>query len=120
MNDMTRVCVIDDNPLVRDALALGLDDDGFDVFVAPDGEMGLAIIERVHPDVVLTDLQMPGIEGLVLIPMLRQKYPRMPIVAMSGETVPEDIGGADIFLRKPFNVPAARDAIDRARTLRQR
>jgi CheY-like chemotaxis protein len=120
MTAQTRICVIDDSALVRDALALGLDDEGdFDVFIAPDGQAGLALIERVHPDVVLTDLKMPGIDGEALIHHLRARFPALPIVAMSGQVESVELDGADIFLRKPFNVAEARKAIESARARRQ-
>jgi DNA-binding response OmpR family regulator len=102
---MLKVCLIDDDRLVRGALALGLQDSGYQVLAAEDGEAGLALIERERPDMVITDLRMPGMDGGALIGLIRARYSDLPIIAMSGQGEPGDgLGGADAFLRKPFKI----------------
>src|SRR5262245_40147596 len=81
---MLRVCLIDDDILVREALALGLNDAGYFVAVAPGAAAGLDMLSRQHIDAVVTDLNMPGTHGAVLIAEARARFPDMPIIAMSG------------------------------------
>ena len=107
---MLKVCLIDDDRLVRGALALGLEDGGFEVFAAENGEVGLDLIEREKPDVVMTDLRMPGMDGGALIGLIRARYPDLPIVAMSGDSS-DDGGAADVFLHKPFKIRDASAAM---------
>lgn len=108
---MTRVLVIDDNVDLRSILRLTLEANGFDVAVASEGAEGLEEMERSPADIVITDLFMPEKEGMETIFELRQRFPQVKIVAMSGGApwpkatdylafAPD--AGADAVLRKPF------------------
>jgi CheY-like chemotaxis protein len=107
---MTRICLIDDDIMVRDALALGLSDAGYDVVVAPGAAAGLDVLARQHIDLVVTDLNMPGTHGAELIAQARARWPHLPIIAMSGSSIIEgrDIDevarsvGANSAIAKPF------------------
>lgn len=115
---MLRVCLIDDDHLVRGAATLCLEDAGYSVFPAADGTSGLALIDRECPDLVITDLGLPDLDGAALIKLIRDRFPALPIVAMSGQdfgefTSPIDFG-ADVLLRKPFNMHEAGAAIEKA------
>lgn len=79
-----RICLIDDDPLVRDALALGLSDAGYDVRVVPGAAAALELIAREHIDAVITDMKMPGFDGGAFIGELRRRRSHMPVVAISG------------------------------------
>lgn len=108
---MSRVIVIDDDADVRAGLAERLRDAGFEVSEAPDGVAGLNL-HREHPaDVVVTDIFMPGQEGMETVHQFRSAYPDMKIIAISGgitrhgkfNFVPVATAiGADRCLRKPF------------------
>ena len=110
MTKRARLCLIDDDTFVRDAMALGLGDAGFEVITAPGAAAGLDVLDREHIDVVITDMNMPGTGGAQFIPEARARWPQMPIVAISGAAVIDgrntaDVAralGADATLIKPF------------------
>ena len=118
-----RVCLIDDDILVRDALSLGLRDAGYDVITAPGAAAGLDIASRDGIDAIVTDMNMPGTGGAQLIAQARAQWPAMAIVAISGAAVIDgravtDVAreiGADEALVKPFRARVLAEAIERAR-----
>ena len=79
-----RILVIDDQNHVRTAIVLALQAKGFDVVGAESGLLGLTKFEQSKFDVVITDLFMPGIDGVTLIKSLRKRNPGFPVIAMSG------------------------------------
>ena len=105
-----RICLIDDDPMVCDALALGLDDGGFETIVMNDARAALARIEAEPFDIVVTDINMPGFNGAELIAAVRAMRIDLPIVAISGGGSIEgrDVAevareqGASVCLTKPF------------------
>lgn len=110
MAAQARICLIDDDAFVREALALGLSDAGFEVVAAPGAAAGYDIATREHVDAIVTDLNMPGTGGAQLITEVRARWPDMPVVAISGASVfsgrsIDDLArelGADGVLAKPF------------------
>lgn len=95
---------------MRDALALGLGDAGYDVVVAPGAAAGLDVLARQQIDAVVTDLNMPGTHGSELVAEARIRWPNLPIIAMSGSSIVEGRSieevalsiGADAAIAKPF------------------
>jgi CheY-like chemotaxis protein len=79
-----RILVIDDQAHVRAAIVTALQAKGFDVVGAESGQSGLTKFEQSEFDVVMVDLFMPGIDGVTLIKTLRERSPRLPVIAMSG------------------------------------
>jgi DNA-binding response OmpR family regulator len=110
MSTRTRICLIDDDIFVRDALALGLSDAGFEVLTAPGAAAGYDIAARENVAAVVTDINMPGTDGAQLISELRARWPLLPIIAISGAGIIDgrpiaDVArehGADASLTKPF------------------
>ncbi len=105
---MTRVLVVDDEPQILRALGINLRARGYEVDLAPDGEQALTIAARHHPDVVVLDLGLPGIDGVDVIRGLRG-WSTVPIVVLSvrdGE--PDKVSaldaGADDYVTKPFGM----------------
>jgi CheY-like chemotaxis protein len=90
---MTTILVVDDNDLVRDALALLLARSGHDVLEAADGEEALLLIKTSVPDLVVTDILMPEMAGFEMIEEVRKVAPDVKIIAMTGGTPigPEDL-----------------------------
>jgi CheY-like chemotaxis protein len=83
---MTRVLVVDDCAVDRTLAGEILKrDTGFAVEYARDGEDGLEKIAQSPPDLVLTDLQMPGVDGLQLVSAVRQRHPRVPVILMTSQ-----------------------------------
>jgi len=103
-----RVLLVDDSITARDGLAALLRS-SFPVHVAGeavDGPQGLAMAEALQPDLVITDLQMPGFDGLQLVQRLRQQHPVMRSIVVSANegTVWQRLSlshGADGFISKP-------------------
>ena len=127
MTKRARLCLIDDDMFVRDAMALGLGDAGFEVITAPGAAAGLDVLDREHIDVVITDMTMPGTGGAQFIPEARARWPQMPIVAISGAAVIDgrntaDVAralGADATLIKPFRARELAALIERVLDIRR-
>lgn len=81
---MAHILVIDDDALLSEVLKLGLERFGHQVSEARDGRSGLAIQQARPVDLVITDILMPGMEGLETILELRRHYPQVKIIAISG------------------------------------
>jgi two-component system, cell cycle sensor histidine kinase and response regulator CckA len=79
-----RILVIDDDPAVRNCVAETLVRAGFEVLPAADGGAGLGLVESHHVDLVITDLVMPEREGLETVKLLRERFPAVRVIAMSG------------------------------------
>jgi len=79
-----RILLVDDEPRVRESIAMLLNKVGCDVTPAADAEEALSKIERALPDVLVTDLKMPGMSGYGLLAAMRKLYPTVPAIAMSG------------------------------------
>jgi len=112
---MARVLVIDDDLDTRMLLEETLKSAGHEVVLASDGKEGLTIYHTKPADVVITDIYMPGKGGLETIIELRQSYPEVPIIALSGTGAARAMlsiaqkFGAVAVLQKPF---AAQDLIN--------
>jgi two-component system KDP operon response regulator KdpE len=105
---MTRVLVVDDERQIRRALGINLRARGYDVDLAPDGERALDLAARHHPDVVVLDLGLPGVDGVDVIRGLRG-WSKVPIVVLSvrdaeGDKVAALDAGADDYVTKPFGM----------------
>ncbi|SAK51313.1 sensor kinase/response regulator fusion protein [Caballeronia temeraria] len=105
-----RVLVVDDNADLRDYMRRMLIAAGHDVSVAADGEDALAIARAVHPDVIVSDVMMPRLDGFALVRALREddvlrKTPVVMLSARAGEEARVDglEAGADDYLTKPFS-----------------
>ena len=107
------VWVVDDDRTVRFVLATALREAGYDVTAFDSARAVLDVIAvRPVPDLLFTDVRMPGDDGLVLLDALKARYPQLPVIVMSAYT---DIastagafrGGAHEFLSKPFDLNAA-------------
>lgn len=100
---MLRILIVDDDIQIRDMLRQMLEREGFEVADAPDG--GKAVkSQRSHPaDLVITDILMPGKEGLETIRVFRQDFPDVKIIAMSGGGQ----AGPDIYLKMARKFGAA-------------
>lgn len=108
MNDRARILVVDDEPQLIRVLRTGLKSRGYDVRGASDGESGLEIFSEWHPDLVITDLAMPNVDGLEFCRRLRA-ISQVPIIVLSAKgeekTKVEALDiGADDFVTKPFGI----------------
>ena len=116
-----RILVADDDRLTARFLHSLLSEKGYDVAVADDGEQALELVGTHHPDLILSDMVMPYLDGMDLLRALRGdvRHARIPIILLSLKDREEDIvagleGGADDYVVKPFN---ARELLVRVRKL---
>jgi two-component system KDP operon response regulator KdpE len=105
---MSRVLVVDDEPQIRRALTTNLRARGYEVDEAESGEEALAMAARLHPDVVVLDLGLPGIDGIDVVHGLRG-WTGMPILVLSAREdeaskVAALDAGADDYVTKPFGM----------------
>jgi len=104
---MATVLVVDDDPKIRDLLRLYVTRDGHRVVLASDGAEALVSAQRQAPDLVLLDVMLPGVDGLEVCRLLREKSD-VPIVLLTARSGDSDkvIGldlGADDYVVKPFS-----------------
>ena len=108
MTERPRILIVDDEPQLTRVLRTGLKSRGYDVRVAADGVEGFETFTDWHPDLVITDLAMPAMDGLELCRRLRAISP-VPIIVLSAKgeekTKVEALDiGADDYITKPFGI----------------
>lgn len=119
---MRRIMVIDDEPGIRRTLEIVLKRAGYAVVLAADGAEGLRLCAGTAPDLVITDIHMPGANGLETIASLRALKTGLPVIAMSGGDQSATLNllasaallGAVGTLQKPFTVDEVLEAVQRA------
>jgi DNA-binding NarL/FixJ family response regulator len=106
----TRVVIADDHPLMLTATSQVFDDaNGFEVVgKATTGHQVEPLVSRTRPNVVLLDLQLPGLDGLACLALLRERHPKIPVVIFSGRDDRETIeaalrGGAIAYIKKSID-----------------
>lgn len=114
------IITVDDSRTMRDMLKLTLSQAGYNVVQAVDGVHGLEVVETVPADLVITDINMPNMDGFGLIERLRgdDRYRAMPILVLTTEGDPEKKNrareaGATGWIVKPFNPTKLIDAVRR-------
>ena len=118
-NDKIRMLLVEDERTLADIIADTLGEREFDVTVAYDGAEGLRRFDACRPDVVVTDIMMPGMDGYTFAEALRRRSADVPILFLSARSAAEDVvrgfetGGND-YLRKPF---AMSELVVRVRSL---
>lgn len=110
MEEKYKVLVVEDDDSISNVVELNLRLDGYEVFLAADGEEGLAMVEEIEPDLVILDVMMPKIDGWEVLMRLRQRpetrdMPVIMLTAMGDEQskVMGLRGGADDYVAKPFS-----------------
>ena len=103
-----RVLLVDDDPEIIDSIRYALESKGFQIFIARDGNQGLAMAEREDPDLVILDMMMPKRSGFLVLEKLRRTRPVpvrvIMITANEGarHKAYAEMLGVDDYLRKPF------------------
>ena len=114
-----KILVVDDEKVIREGCREVLTLEGFEVVLAENGEQGLEMIEKVHFDVVLLDLMMPGISGFDVLSHVKALHPDTSIIVITGyATVEHSIeamkNGAFDFIPKPFSPDQLRVVVSKA------
>ncbi|CAN5722763.1 N/A [soil metagenome] len=108
------VLVAEDDPSVRMTIEFVLQDEGFDVILAEDGERALSMARSKSPDAILLDLMMPKLDGKEVLSRLRasESTARIPVFVLTGMSrgAPDEWPGA-YFVGKPFNPDALVESI---------
>lgn len=121
---MRRILVVDDDPQVRRGLSRALHQSGYEVVEAANGREAMAILRQDPPDLVITDINMPEMDGIEIINELRAAGTPVPVIAISGGgRLPKELllGDASILgavatLEKPFELAALLGTVDRLLT----
>ena len=119
------ILIVDDEQNMRVALFEALSRNGHEVAVAENGQMALEMIGRTPPDLVVTDIKMPGMDGLELLRQIKALRPELPVVIMTGfatvDTAVEAMKqGAFDYLLKPFPVEVIEETVARVFALGRR
>jgi DNA-binding NtrC family response regulator len=117
---MARILVIDDQEPIRRIVRRALEQAGHEVFDASDGEMGMAMLVRHAADVVISDIFMPGQDGILTLRQIRTQFPAVKVIVISGGDATgmldlrrdAELLGAVKTLQKPFT---GREIVDLVR-----
>jgi YesN/AraC family two-component response regulator len=117
---MDKLLLIDDEPDILRVLSISLKADGYDVISANNGAEGLAAFENEKPEIVLTDIKMPGMDGIEVLKKVKTLNPDAEVIIITGhgdiENAIEALKyGASDFINKPVRDEALSIALQRAR-----
>jgi two-component system OmpR family response regulator len=115
---MAKVLVIDDEPGIRSLLDTLLSRKGYDVVLAENGRKGLELFRREHPDVIVLDLKMPGMDGFTVLQQINSLDPRTPVIILTGAGTPEAeqrirAFGVTEYIEKEFSLHRLGDSLKR-------
>ena len=116
-NKISKILLVDDEPSMTDLTQLILTELGYEVSTAENGKEGLKVLESVQPDLVLTDVVMPDMEGIEFIRTLAKRKKSLPVIVMSGHAIglrflnSARAFGAKATLQKPFTPRQLSEAI---------
>jgi two-component system chemotaxis response regulator CheY len=114
-----KILIVEDNADSRDCLALLLKEKGYKVYTAEDGEQGIKLVEADCPDIIVTDINMPHMNGIEMVRLLRDRpdCSKLPIIVVSahgsGSLKDAMSAGADDTMRKPIDFVLLAEAIER-------
>jgi CheY-like chemotaxis protein len=98
-----RILIVEDEPSLRQLGKMLFEAQGYEVRAAEDGFEGLAALKQSLPDIIISDLQMPNMNGFEFLSVVRRRFPTIPVIAISGEfsglSIPENVL-ADAFFPK--------------------
>ena len=105
-----KILIVDDDPFILEVTSMFMEKKGFKIISTTDPENALAIAQREHPDLIISDIAMPGMDGVALLNGLRgdSTTKNIPLVFLTGADKAEDIdvglsAGADVYLLKPVD-----------------
>ena len=118
------IWVIDDDPSIRWVLEKALKSAGLRVSSFETADAALEYLQRSQPDAIITDIRMPGMDGLDFLDIVKQKYPEIPAIIMTAHSdldsaVSAYQGGAFEYLPKPFDYEHLIMALDKAQSVRE-
>jgi DNA-binding NtrC family response regulator len=114
-----RVLVVDDESIVRRSCERVLSPEGYDVVTISRGDDAVDLLEKEDFDIVLTDLKMPYMDGLDLLNIIKNRWPSIEVIVITGYSTPttaieaKNLGAYE-FIEKPFNPEEILSAVNRA------
>ncbi|RHW20520.1 nitrogen regulation protein NR(I) [Pseudomonas jilinensis] len=119
MSRAENVWIVDDDRSIRWVLEKALQQEGMEPVCFDNADSALARLQRQHPDVLISDIRMPGTSGLELLSSIREQHPKLPVIIMTAHSdldsaVASYQGGAFEYLPKPFDVDEAVALVRRA------
>jgi len=119
-----KIVIIEDEPDILEVLSYNLRREGFEILTSADGIQGLALVKREHPDLVLLDLMLPGIDGVEICTSIKKhpdtQHTLLIMVTAKGEESDIVLGlgvGADDYISKPFS---PKELVARVKAVRRR
>ena len=117
---MGKILVIDDEKATLSMFRLFLDAYGYTVYTAENGTEGLAIFKKEKPEIVLTDIKMPGVDGLVVLQQIKEIDPNAAVIVITGHgdtALAEQAVALDAvdFINKPIKKEALDAALEKAK-----
>jgi len=110
-----RILLVDDEDALREAGKKLLEAHGYEVLGADDGFEGLAALKQSLPDLIISDLQMPNMNGFEFLSVVRRRFPTIPVIVISGEfsgaSVPESVLADAFFAKGEYKIPELFDRI---------
>jgi two-component system, chemotaxis family, chemotaxis protein CheY len=104
------ILAVDDSRTIRDMLKLTLSEAGFAIHLAEDGQHGLEVLQAISPDIIISDINMPRLDGFSFVEAVRRidRYRTIPILVLTTESAPElkaraRAAGATGWIVKPFD-----------------
>lgn len=112
----TQILIVDDEKNILNMLERVLKHDGYSVLKAPSGDLALNLIDKYPVDIVLTDIKMPGMDGMELLARIKEKDPYIKVLLMTAfatlDTAIEALKtGACDYIRKPFNIDEVLESV---------
>ena len=111
MDECTKILVIEDEEHIRTIISYNLKLDGFEVYLAENGLIGLEMARQIKPDLILLDWMMPGMDGLQVLSELKDNLitKSIPVFMLTAKSLMAEVGralyeGADDYITKPFDV----------------
>jgi len=104
-----RILIVEDDPSLREFGKLLLGAQGYEVQGAEDGFEGLAALKQSLPDIIISDLRMPNMNGFEFLSVVRRRFPTIPVIVISGEftglSVPESVLADAFFSKGTYQPP---------------
>ncbi|WP_300458937.1 response regulator [Desulfobacula sp.] len=115
-----KILIVDDEEIIVRLLSMSLRSDGYETVTANSGEQGLAVFKSESPDIVVTDIKMPGMDGLELLKQIKEIDPEKEVIIVTGHgdidsTITALQRGASDFINKPVRDEALAIALERAK-----
>jgi putative two-component system response regulator len=119
LNTKPRILIVDDEADIRQVVTLVLQEAGYSVSTAESTESARILLKKEHYDAVVTDVKMPGEDGISLLSMIHQEYPETPVVLMTAYAqlqmaIDAIKNGAFDFIQKPFDMALLNSVVDKA------